>query len=234
MGHLSSLAPMRFALLNGQTSPDPYVAACFSVGNREDGGQFVPQFSLFDAGQASHGRLVWDADHARNGSDSPFFSVAPVRLDVKSTGECGLAVGTADYVELQARPYRWIERVQVAAVAGTTTPSRALQWDLIELMLHYADGRTETCRSSCLPRVVTGESVRRSAQAVSQAAAPESPSERRPQQYVEIATGCRDVVGLKLRGQVTLRANEGMTFPLRPQDLQGLISVFTDAGSGRG
>ena len=230
MGHMSSLAPLQFALLNGQTSPDPYVAAYLSVGNREDGGRFVPQFSLCDARrQESHGRLTWDADHARNGSASPFFSVAPVRLELKSSGECGLAVGTADYVSLQTRPCRWIERVQVAALAGTTTPSRALQWDLIELTFHYADGRTEVCRSTCLPRVATGERMRRSAQVP----VPPPLPEQLPRQYAEIATGSRDVVGIKLRGQVTLRANEDLAsaFPLRPDDLQGLVSVFTDTSS---
>ena len=101
--------------------------------------------------------------------------------------------------------------------------------DLIEVVFCYADGRTETCRSNCLPAVATGAGVRRAAQA------PQLKSERLPRQYAEVATGTRDVVGLKLRGQVTLRANEGpgTTSPLRPEDLQGRIAVFTDASRGR-
>jgi len=230
MGHVSSLAPRQFALLNGQTSADPYLAAYLNVGERNAVGLSLPQFSLCDgARQEAHGRLTWDADHALNGSDSPFFSVAPVRLDMKSSGECLLAVGTADFVRLLTRPFQWIERVQVAALAGTGTPGRAFQWDLIELVFCYADGRTDTCRSNCLPAVATGASLRRSAQA------PQMETDPLPQQYAEVVTGTRDVVALKLRGQVTLRANDGpaTASPLRPEDLQGRIAVFTDASRGR-
>jgi hypothetical protein len=226
MPHISSLAHRQFALLNGQPSAGPCVAAYLNVGARDGDGISVPQFALSDGGRReAHGRLTWDADHALNGSDSPFFSVAPVRLDMKSSGECLLAVGTADFVRLLTRPFQWIERVQVGALAGTGTPGRALQWDLIELVFCYADGRTETCRSNCLPAVASGARLRRSAQA------PQSAARRLLEQYAEIATGTRDVVGLKLRGQVTLRANAGpgMSSPLRPQDLQGRIAVFTDA-----
>ena len=126
MPHISSLAPLGFALLNGEMSPNAYVAAFLNVGDRAGAGGCVPQFGISDAiCQEIHGQLVWDADHARSGSTSPFFSVAPVRLEVKSSGECLLAVGTADYVRLQTRPYRWIERVQVArgrAPARRTAP----------------------------------------------------------------------------------------------------------------
>jgi hypothetical protein len=228
MPHISSMAPLRFALLNGQLSPDPYIAAFLNVGGREEDGS-VPQFGLCGAGrQAAHGRLTWDADHARSGSTSPFFSVAPVRLEVKPTGECLLAVGTADYVRLQTRPYRWIERVQVAARAGTRAPDRAIRWDLIEVVFCYTDGRTETCKSNCLPAVATGTRVRRAAQAPDVVAV----AGRLPGQYAEVATGSREVAGIKLRGQVTLRANEGQAspaVPLCPEDLQGQIAIFTDA-----
>src|SRR5437660_2919813 len=58
MPHLSSLAPKLFALLNGQISADPHVAAYLSVGDREAGDRSVPQFSLCDAGRReTHGRL---------------------------------------------------------------------------------------------------------------------------------------------------------------------------------
>ena len=229
MAHTSSLAPLSFALLNGQAPADPSVSAYLALGDGQVGGSF-PEFGLCDAGRRSaHGRLTWDADHACNGSDSPFFSVAPVRLDLKSNGECRLAVGTADYVTLRTRPYQWIDTVQVAALAGTGTPGRSLRWDLIEIVFHYADGRTELCRSNCLPAVATGLSVRRAAQAP---AAPHAPP---PRQYAEISTGSHDVIGLKLRGQVTLRANESPSsaFPLGPEDLRGQIAVFTDAGCRR-
>lgn len=225
MSHPSSLSPLQFALLNGQASADPCVAAYVALGDRH-GGAAIPEFSLCDAGRgAAHGRLTWDADHARHGSASPFFSVAPVRLDVKPSGECLLSVGTADFVMLHTRPYRWVEKVQVAASAGTDAPGRSFRWDLIEILFCYADGRTETCRSTCLPAVATGLRQRRPVQA------PQPLSDRPPRQYTEIATGSRDIVGFKLRGQVTLRANESLSaaFPLRPEDLQGQIGVFTDA-----
>jgi hypothetical protein len=228
MPHISSLAYRSFALLNGETSPNPYVSASLSVGGGNDDARSFPQFTLCDAvRQTADGRLTWDADHLRNGSASPFFSVAPVRLDVKSSGECLLAVGTGDFVKLVTRPYRWIEKVQIAALAGTGAPGRIIQWDSIELAFTYADGRSDTCRSSCLPGVVTGRCVRRAAQAS------EAPRDQLPRQFAEISTGCRDVVGIKLRGQVTLRANDGAAggTPLQPQDLQGQVLVFTDASS---
>jgi hypothetical protein len=233
MAHVSSLAPRHFALLNGHTSADPYVEAYLTVGDRDGRDRSIPQFTLRDAAHAAHGRLTWDADHVRNGSASPFFSVAPVRLDVKADGECLLAVGTADFVRLQTRPYRWIDSVQVAALAGTAEPGRVLQWDLIELVFCYADGRTETCKSNCLPGVATGSRVRRAAQAAGSAA--DLQPAQHPRQYAEITTGTRDVVGIRLRGQVTLRANDGpAAFPLRPEDLQGQVAVFTDASPRRG
>ena len=230
MAHTSSLAPLQYALLNGQSAADPCIAAFLAPGACQVGGT-IPEFGIRDAGlRAAHGRLTWDPEHARNGSASPFFSVAPVRLDMKATGECLLSVGTADYVTLLTRSFNWIEKVQIAAAAGTAAPGRSIRWDLLEILFCYADGRTENCRSTCLPAVATGLRQRRPAQPV------ECPSDLLPpRQYTEIATGSREVVALKLRGQVTLRANEtpSAAFPLRPEDLQGQIAVFTDASCRR-
>src|SRR4051812_8914215 len=146
MPHLSSGGGRPFALINGATSAKPYITAMLSVGDYGgDGDGLLPQFSLCDAREhAAHGRLMWDADHALDGSESPFFSVAPVRLEVKASGECRLAVGTADFVTPAARPYRWIDRVQIAAaIAETGAPARAVRWDLIDVVLSYADGTSE-------------------------------------------------------------------------------------------
>jgi len=234
MPHLSSGGGRPFALINGATSANPYITAMLSVGDYGgDGDGSLPQFSLCDAREhAAHGRLMWDADHALNGSESPFFSVAPVRLEVKASGECRLAVGTADFVTLAARPYRWIDRVQIAAaIAETGAPARAVRWDLIDVVLSYADGTSEKLESTCLPSVVSGGRERRAAQvATATANAPVAG------QYAEMLVGSRDVVGLKLRGQVTLRANEGVPrgFALTPQDLRAQVSIFTDGSDGRG
>jgi hypothetical protein len=228
MIHISSLAPLTFALLNSQPSAEPCIAAHLSVGDQRAEGFSTPQFGLRDAGsEPTYGRLTWDADHLLNGDSSPFFGVATVRLDVKSNGDCLLAVGTSDFVRLQARPYRWIEAVRLGAIAGTGAPGRSIQWDLIELAFCYGDGRVQTCRSNCLPSVTSGARVRRSSQA------PGRLADRFPRQFAEVATGSQDVVGVKLRGQVTLRANEAhdVAFPLRPQDLQAHVEVFTDAAS---
>ena len=236
MPHLSSGGSRLFSLVNGGTSANPYVAAMLCVGDsgpsgegEGEGGGTLPQFSLCAGNdQTAHGRLTWDADHARNGSESPFFTVAPVRLEVKASGECRLAVGTGDFVTLRARPYRWIERVQIAAaVAKAVTPARAVRWDLIDLVLSFDDGRAERFESACLPSVAGGGSVRRAAGA-SSAVTPSTPAG----QYAELLIGSRDVVGLKLRGQVTLRANDDRELPrgvaLGPLDLLGQVAVFTD------
>lgn len=178
--------------------------------------------------------MTWDADHVRNGSESPFFSVAPVRLEVKASGECLLAVGTGDFVALQVRPYRWIDKVQIAAaVAETGEPGRAIRWDLIDLVLNYGGGRTEKIESTCLPSVVSGARVRRAAQTTAVALAATEPVAG---QYAEISIGSRDVIGLKLRGQVTLRANEGLPrgFALKPHDLRGQVSIFAGGSDGCG
>jgi hypothetical protein len=229
--HISSLAHKTFALLNGDTSSNPSVFACLRVGDYGAAPHLLPQFSITDSAQrAAHGRLTWDADHRHHGGSSPFFSVAPVRLDMKADGECLLSVGTGDYVRLVTEPFRWIERVQVAAVAATCAPERALQWDALEVVFCYADGRNETCSSSCLPRAITGSRGRRAAQSPAQIKA--TP----PRQFADIATGSREVVGVRIRGQVTLRANDSpvAASPLAGEDLQGRILVFTDASTGRG
>ena len=230
MSHTSSYAARHFTLVNGRTSADAYVAACLNIGGDEGMGSPVPQFRLCDTDRReAHGRITWDAEHALNGSTSRFFSVAPVRLDVKASGECLLAVGTADFVRLNARPYRWVERVQVGAAAACGVPGRTFQWDLIELVFCYADGRAETYQSTCLPAVATEGRVRWAAQA---------PPQQRAElggQYAEVFTGSRDVVGIRLRGQVTMRANEGApASPLRAEDLQGRIAIFTDSSGGCG
>lgn len=228
--HISSLAHRAFALLNGDASPNPFVVACFRVGEDGAAPHVLPQFSISDAdSRAVHGRLTWDAGHRRNGETSTFFSVAPVRLDMKADGECLLSVGTSEYIRLVTEPYRWIERVQVAAVAGTCALERSLQWDALEVEFCYADGRIDTCNSTCLPRVLTGSRVRQAAQARGTLGA------RPPRQFADIATGCRDVVGVRIRGQVTLRANESVAAasPLSAEDLQGRILVFTDTSTGR-
>src|SRR5689334_22168489 len=103
MPHISSLAPLGFALLNGETSPNPYIAAVLNVGDRGCADRPVPEFGLWDvARRMAHARLTSTAEHARLVRSSPFFNVAPVRLEVNPNGECRLAVGTGDYVRLQA------------------------------------------------------------------------------------------------------------------------------------
>lgn len=229
MSHTSSDEYRRFDLLNGETSPGASICACLRVGDHE-GPPPLPELLISDAGRReAHGRLVWDPDHRRHGRGSRFFSVAAVRLDLKPDGECLFSVGTGDYVSLATSPFRWVEKVQVAAAAGTDAPGRALQWDWLELTFRSADGATETRPSSCLPKVVTGARARRSAQSKHGGTAPR-------QQFAEISTGTRDVVELSLRGQVTLRANEASTgaSPLGPEDLLGRILVFTDAPARRG
>jgi hypothetical protein len=240
MSHLSSDGDRRFALVNGLTDENPYVTAQLCVGDCCGGERRAAssQFSLCDAGRhAAHGWMMWDAEHVRNGSDSPFFSVAAVRLEVKASGECLLAVGTGDYVSLQTRPYRWIEKVQIAAaVAETTAPARVVRWDLIDIVLSYGDGRAQRFESACLPSVVSGGRLRRAAGASTPALAACVTTPRLAGQYAEMSIGSRDVVGLKLRGQVTLRANEGLPngVALKPHDLLGRIAVFTDASDDCG
>lgn len=229
MANVSSMAHLRFELINGDSAPGAHVTASLRVGENRDEPLALPEFTVADSlDRATHGRLTWDPDHRRNGPQSRFFSVAAVRLDLKSDGECLLAVGTTPFVRFTTSPYRWVERVQVAAAAGTLSPQRLIQWDWIELDLCHADGYVETRQSSCLPRAATNLGIRRAAQAG--AARPQA-----ARQYVQLTTGTNNVVDVKLRGQVTLRANDAPAgaSPLGPEDLLGGILVFTDLPSRR-
>ena len=229
MANVSSMAHLRFELINGDTAPGAHVTASLRVGRNGEQPLALPEFTIADSlERAEHGRLTWDADHRRNGPQSRFFSVAAVRLDVKADGECLLSVGTGPFVRFTTAPFRWVERVQVAAAAGTLSPQRLIQWDWIEIDLCHADGSVETRQSSCLPRVATNSGARRSLQAG--AARPQT-----ARQYVQLTTGTRNVMDVKLRGQVTLRANDGTSgaSPLGPEDLLGGVLVFTDAPSRR-
>jgi hypothetical protein len=56
------------------------------------------------------------------------------------------------------------------------------------------------------------------------------------QQFAEMSICSREVVEIKICGQVTLRANDQRTAALTPllaEDLQGRIQVFTDSSSAR-
>jgi hypothetical protein len=229
MPHLSSDSVDLFVLLNGAMSPNPFVAASLQVGDRAGGSDSrSSQFAISAQRESAHGRLVWDPDHRRNGPASPFFSVAPVRFILKSQ-ECLLSVGTGDYLRMSTAPYRWIEKIQIGAITGTHAPGRAITWDFIEIDFGYAGGRTETHHSNCLPRVTTRAPLRRSIQAGDLPGA-------YPQQFTEISTRSREIVEIKIRGQVTLRANDcapDATYPLLAEDLQGRIQVFTDPAAGR-
>lgn len=229
MGHVSSMAHLRFELINGDTAPGAHVTASLRVGENGKEPLIRPEFSISDAQQrARHGRLTWDPDHCFNGPESRFFSVAAVRLDVKPDGQCLLSVGTSPFVRFTTTPYRWVERVQVSAAAGTLSPQRLIQWDWMEVELRHADGYVETRQSSCLPRAATSTGVRRAVRAV--AGLPQA-----ARQYAELTTGSREVVALKFRGQVTLRANDAGAdaSPLGPDDLLGGILVYTDCASRR-
>jgi hypothetical protein len=234
MPHTSSFSFLRFELLNGQTSPDPHVAASLRIGANGGEPALAPEFSIADARKrARHGRLTWDADHQLGGPRSRFFSVAAVKLDIRADGQCLLSVGTSPFVRFASAPYQWIEKVQVAAAAGALTPQRWIQWDWIELDLLHADGHCETRQSACLPKIATGSGVRRAVQAPPAWSSHDARVSSIVQQFAELSTGSRDVVGLKVRGQVTMRANDAAeaATPLGREDLLGSVLVFTDASS---
>jgi hypothetical protein len=226
MPHISSDGYDLFHLLNGAMSPNPFVAASLQVGDNgtPTDSRFSPEFTILSQRDKAHGRLIWDPDHRRNGTASPFFTVAPVRFQLKPH-ECLLSVGTGDYLRTTTAPFRRIERIQIGAISGTHLPSRTITWDFLEIDFTDANGRTETHRSNCLPRVSSTPPLRRSVQA------DDRPREH-PQQFTEISARSREIVEIKIRGQVTLRANDQSAdarYPLLAEDLQGRIQVFTDS-----
>ena len=228
MPHLSSDGSDVGMMLQGAMSPAPFVAACLQIGGNGDAAISAesPEYAISNHNGSAHGRLIWDPEHRRNGLVSPFFSVAPVRFHMKP-GECLLSVGTGDYLRTDIAAYRWIDKIQIGAVAASPAPARSIIWDLIEIDFTDASGRSETRRAACLPRATTGVSLRRSLQAVETLRSPF------PQQFAEFSARGRQIVEIKIRGQVTLRANDagaGPVHPLLASDLQGRIHVLTDAG----
>ena len=219
-------------LMMGATSPNPQVVADFRVGDNSSGADGLAEYLIGDGGggHAARGHLTWDPGHGPGGTE-PFFSVAPVRLDVSPAG-CRWSVGTTDYIGFEAVPYKTIEKVQVVARSANKSQQRLLQWDALEVTVSYADGRLDVYQPPCLPRVSDARQLRRGAYAP--AGAPGGAGEDGAaalQQFTEICMHGGDVVGLKVRGQVTLRANHTRAgaSPLGPDDLQGRILVFTDA-----
>lgn len=223
-GHLAA------TLISGATSAAPHLVASFRVGDNSADPDGQHEYLLADgegeqARTLARGHLTWDPAYA--GTSSPFFSVAPVYLDVMP-GEVRWSVGTADFIPGLCKPYHRIEKIQVLALTGKDVPEGLVQWESIKVTFHYADGRHESYNSPCLPRASMAQSFRRPA------GAPRSQTDTGRQQYAQISANGADVRRVQIRGQVTLRANDGgqATAALRPDDLQGKILVFTDAARG--
>ena len=211
----------------GAMSPGAFVAAFLQIGDNEHSpdSPLSSQYAISNHHGSAHGRLVWDADHLRNGLTSSFFTVAPVRFHLKPD-ECLLSVGTADYLRTNIAPYRWIDKIQIGAIASSLTPARAITWDFLEFDFTDAAGHTTNRKACCLPRASTGIPMRRSLQASN----PTRP--QYPEQFAEFYTHSRQIVEIKIRGQVTLRANHlgpDLLHPLLAHELQGRIHIFTDA-----
>jgi hypothetical protein len=217
-----------FSMLNGDTSVEADFVASFRFGDNRAEQSGWHEYMVCDAngaGESAQGHLVWDPLY--EGPGSPLFSVAPVRLDV-SAGEIRWSVGTNDFLVCKCKPFRSIDRIQVAALAGRSGHHRLVQWDLIDLTCHFADGGRDRRLSPCLPKAAGNQAMRRA-----KIAGPASPSPFH-QQYTEISLKGAAVTRIQIRGQVTLRAEHQQgndLSPLGADDLQGRILVFTDAAT---
>ena len=227
----SNSGGVRGALLTGATAPNPQVVASFRFGDNSVQSRGPHEFAVAagtphrSRGRAQ-GHLIWDPSY--RGRGSAFFSVAPVRLEV-TLGEVQWSVGTNQFISCACKPYERIEKIQVVATAANGAPHRLVQWDSLEVTLHHADGRSETHVSSCLPRVSTAQPPRRSVRSKPTSSAGAL------QQFAEITPvgGC--VTGMQLRGVVRLKAGDPGTgaAPLRADDLQGRVLVFTNRAGRR-
>lgn len=209
-----------YVMLTGDTGIDPAVVASFCAGaNGESAGPAEYAIEAPGAAAISRGRLTWDASHGALG-DRPFFSVAPVRLEI-TREECRWSAGTSPYIRVPAPSFESIGAVQVVARVGRDIPGRLVRWDLLEITFIRADGSSVPCPSHCLPRAETPQQVRRSVFAQDEKAP------AKVQQIAEIRAGA-DIVAIHVRGQVTLGANPpGEASTLQGDDLQGAILVFT-------
>ncbi len=210
----------------GDTSDDPNTVASFRIGDsiasRQSGYEYLLEQQVDDRlePQAS-GQLVWDPDYAMHGG--PLAATAQVRLDV-SASEARWSVGTNAYLISPAARFKFIRKLQIVARAQTQVPHCLVQWDVLEVILHFPGGGKAAYVSPCVPKVVTGGQTRRAEQA---------PRERPAhfiQQFTEILLHRTDVSNLQVRGLVTLRADkrEPRADRLGANDLQGKVLVFTD------
>ena len=215
-----------FTLLTGETSPNADVVASFKLGDAVGGGRRGEQYMVTTEsteGRASAvGHLIWDPTFSYQ--DPSLFSVAPVRLDI-SSGKVSWSVGTNEFLCCTCKPYREIEKVQVAAMATREATEYLVQWDMIELRYLYDDGRSERQISTCLPKAAGGMKIRRSAINLASASTPFL------QQIAEVSLAGAGITRLQLRGQVTLRSTS-QSVPKRrpgPDELQGKVVLFTRA-----
>lgn len=226
----SNSGGLKAALFTGATSPKPQVVASFRFGDNSVRPAGASEYTLIgDTLQQSRsrteGHLIWDPSYGAHGG--AFFSVAPVQLEVTSGG-AQWSVGTNQFIGCSCKPYEKIEKVQVVATAASGKPHRLVQWDVIEVTFHHADGRRESHVSACLPRVSTSQQARRSIRSM-------QASSKALQQFAEFTPMGGQVTGLQLRGVVTLKAADSQTAnaPLRADDLQGRILVFTNRAEHR-
>lgn len=220
MNSSSSSGEIAFYMLTGKTAPDPDIVALFRIGDNDAKVSGAHEYVLCDgrgedSGVLARGHLTWDP--AYSAGRAAFFTVAPVRLDVGPQG-VQWSVGTSEFIAGPFPRSRRIDKIQIAASAADAAPGRLVIWDWIEVTLQFEGGHHETHASPCLPKVSTTHPTRRAAGA--------PPAHGRAlQQYVEICLHAEHVVGLQIRGQVTLRASHDSA-PLGPDDLEGKVLVY--------
>jgi hypothetical protein len=220
MSSSSSSGDVAFSMLTGQTAPNPDIIALFRIGDNDGSASGSHEYMLGDgSGQDAAilalGHLTWDPGY--RAGRTPFFTVAPVRLDLGPQG-VQWSVGTSDFIACPFPNSRRIGKIQIAATAADGAPGRLMVWDWIDVALHYEGEQHETYASPCLPKVSTTLPTRRAAGA--------PPANGLPlQQHVEIGLNAEQVSGVQIRGQVTLRASHDSR-PLGPDDLQGRVLIY--------
>lgn len=221
----SSNGGASFSLVTGATSVRPHTVASFRLGDNSGmtSGQYEYRISSpkDHADVGAEGHITWDPSYARG---HPFFCVAPVRFDFRQN-KALWSVGTTDFIELEHKPFQWIEKLEISARVVSGAPQRTLSWEMLDLTLEYADGDRELLSSPCKPKLTSRQAVRRSSQFLDRASGPFM-----LQQFAQVQPHSHQVVGVQLRGLVTLRIEAARTpFSLGPEDLLGQVLVFTDS-----
>jgi hypothetical protein len=219
----SSAVLLQANVVTGPTSTQSNLLLTARAGNNGQGGNAEVSLKAL-GGSTVSASATWDPIFGGS-SMSRFNSFFQLRLDVDAAGGvCHGSAGTLPWLEVNAEPFTLIERVQLSASVRKTGAQREASWESGYVQFRYQGGYTEELILDALPRALTPQKFRISAQ---------EPAEESLlpliEQYAEM-TG-ENVVGFTVVGLIKFTANEAPATKevLGADDLSVSVAVFTNA-----